>query len=130
MHADSPCSGGTARARAVRTTPLMPPMFWGGYHSNLVYASHLADWLGRIHYPRGPMSKNVARLLIAAVVLFTAANWLYARKTKAAPPQMFQAQCRSFVPLEWGDFKGSSSGFGLAFQDSTGTIRFVTNATC
>jgi hypothetical protein len=77
------------------------------------------------------MSKTAARLLIAAVVLLTAANWFYARKTKAAAPQqMFQAQCRSFVPLEWGDFKGSSSGFGLAFQDSTGTLRFVTNATC
>jgi hypothetical protein len=76
------------------------------------------------------MSKTAARLLIAAVVLFTAANWFYARITKAAPQQMFQAQCRSFIPLEWGDFKGSSSGFGLAFQDSTGTLRFVTNATC
>jgi hypothetical protein len=76
------------------------------------------------------MSKTAARLLIAAVVLLTVANWFFARKTKAAPQQMFQAQCRSFIPLEWGDFKGSSSGFGLAFQDSTGTLRFVTNATC
>lgn len=76
------------------------------------------------------MSKASARLLIVAVVLLTAVNWFYASKTKAAPQQMFQAQCRSFVPLEWGDYKGSSSGFGLAFQDSTGTIRFITNATC
>lgn len=76
------------------------------------------------------MSKTAARLLVVAVLLLTAANWFYARKTKAAPQQMFQAQCRSFVPLEWGDYKDSSSGFGLAFQDSTGTIRFITNATC
>jgi hypothetical protein len=76
------------------------------------------------------MSKTAARLLIATVVLLTAANWFYARKAKAAPQQVFQAQCRSFVPLEWGDYKGSSSGFGVAFQDSTGTIRFVTNVTC
>jgi hypothetical protein len=76
------------------------------------------------------MSKTTARLLIAAFVLLTAANWFYARKTKAAPQQMFQAQCRSFVPLEWGEYKGSSSGFGLAFQDSSGTLRFVTNVTC
>jgi hypothetical protein len=78
------------------------------------------------------MSKTAGRLLVVFVVLLTVANWFYARKAKASPQpqQMFQAQCRSFVPLEWGDFKGSSSGFGLAFQDSTGTIRFVTNATC
>jgi hypothetical protein len=76
------------------------------------------------------MRKTASRLLIAAILLLTAANWFYARKAKAAPRQLFQAQCRSFVPLEWGDYKGSSSGFGLAFQDSTGTIRFVTNATC
>lgn len=76
------------------------------------------------------MRKTAARLLIAAVVLVTAANWLYARRAKAAPQQVFQAQCRSFVPLEWGEYKGSSSGFGVAFQDSTGTIRFVTNVTC
>jgi len=76
------------------------------------------------------MSKTSARLLTVAVVLLTAANWFYARKAKAAPQQVFQAACRSFVPLEWGEYKGSSSGFGVAFQDSTGTLRFVTNVTC
>jgi hypothetical protein len=76
------------------------------------------------------MSKTATRLLIVAVVLLTAVNWFYGRKAKGAPQQVFQAQCRSFVPLEWGEYKGSSSGFGVAFQDSTGTLRFVTNVTC
>jgi hypothetical protein len=80
------------------------------------------------------MSKTTARLLIAAVVLLTAANWFYARRVTAAakaPQTTFaQAACRSYVPQEWGEYKGSSSGFGVAFEDSSGTLRFVTNVTC
>lgn len=81
------------------------------------------------------MSKTTARLLVAAVVLLTAANWFYARRVtaaaKTAPQSSFaQAACRSYVPPEWGEYKGSSSGFGVAFEDSSGTLRFVTNVAC
>lgn len=80
------------------------------------------------------MSKTTARLLIAAIVLLTAANWLYARRAtavaKAAQGSSDQASCSSYIPKEWGEFQGSSSGFGLAFQDSSGTLRFVTNVGC
>lgn len=81
------------------------------------------------------MSKTTARLLIAAVVLLTFANWFYTRRVTAAAksaPQNSsdQASCRSFIPQEWGDFKGSSSGYGLTFEDSSGTLRFVTNVGC
>jgi hypothetical protein len=77
------------------------------------------------------MSKTIARLLLVAVALLTAANWFDARRAKAAPQVVFgQASCRSYVPLEWGDYKGSSSGYGVAFQDAKGTLRFVTNVTC
>jgi hypothetical protein len=80
------------------------------------------------------MSKTTARLLIAAVVLLTASNWFYARRAKAAATALQsssdQASCTSYIPKEWGDFQGSSSGFGLGFQDSSGTLRFVTNVGC
>jgi hypothetical protein len=81
------------------------------------------------------MSKTAARLLIAAVVLLTAANWFYTRRAtaaaKAARQSSFtQATCRSYVPQQWGEYKGSSSGFDVAFEDSSGTLRFVTNVAC
>ncbi|MGB7436724.1 MAG: hypothetical protein WBR26_26745 [Candidatus Acidiferrum sp.] len=80
------------------------------------------------------MHKVTFRLLIAAVMLLSASNWFYARKAKAASKSaqviFGQPACRSFVPSEWGEYKGSSSGFGVAFQDSSGTLRFVTNVTC
>jgi hypothetical protein len=73
--------------------------------------------------------------LIAAVVLLTAANWFYTRRAtaaaKAARQSSFtQATCRSYVPQQWGEYKGSSSGFDVAFEDSSGPLRFVTNVAC
>jgi hypothetical protein len=81
------------------------------------------------------MSKTTARLLILAVVLISAANWFHARRVTAAAKSAAQnssnqAACRSYIPQEWGDYKGSSSGFGLTFEDSSGTLRFVTNVGC
>jgi hypothetical protein len=79
------------------------------------------------------MSKTTARLLVVAVLLLSVANWFYARQAKAAPdPQIVygQANCRSYVPPEWGEYKGSSDNYGVAFQDSSGTLRFITNVGC
>jgi hypothetical protein len=77
------------------------------------------------------MRKRNARLLILAIVLLTAGNWFHARKAKAASQLVFgQPACRSFVPPEWGDYKGSSEHYGVVFQANDGTLRFVTNVPC
>jgi hypothetical protein len=77
------------------------------------------------------MSKKSVRLLILGMLLLTAANWFYARRAKAAPQLTFgQAACKSYVPQEWGDFKGSSEHYGLVFQGNDGTLRFITNVPC
>jgi hypothetical protein len=77
------------------------------------------------------MSRKITPLLILSLFLLTAANWLYARKAKAAPQASFgQAACRSYVPQEWGEYKGNSEHYGIVFQDSSGTLRFVTNVPC
>ncbi len=44
------------------------------------------------------------------------------------PPGVFN--CIVTVPSSWGEFKGTSSEFGMVFQDSAGTLRFVSNAAC
>jgi hypothetical protein len=77
------------------------------------------------------MLNKTARLMLIAALLLTAANWFYARRAKAAPQLVLgQPQCKSFVPLEWGEYKGSSNSYGVAFQDSKGTLRFITNVSC
>ena len=37
--------------------------------------------------------------------------------------------CMVVVPRSWGDYKGGSS-YGLAFQDQSGTLRFVAHPIC
>lgn len=78
------------------------------------------------------MSKTTARILVAAVLLLTAGNWFYSRAKAAPQPQIVygQANCRSYVPPEWGEYKGSSDNYGVAFLDSSGTLRFITNVAC
>jgi hypothetical protein len=41
-----------------------------------------------------------------------------------------QPTCIVTVPSNWGEFKGASNDFGLAFQDSAGTLRFIRNSGC
>jgi len=78
------------------------------------------------------MSKTTRRLLIVAVLFLAASNWFYAHRARAAaaPQVIGPAGCVSFVPREWGEYKGGSEKSGLAFQDSAGTLRFVTNVPC
>lgn len=37
--------------------------------------------------------------------------------------------CTSSVPKSWGEFRGAS-GYGLAFEDESGNLRFVRNPPC
>jgi len=66
---------------------------------------------------------------ICALALLAAA--ISTRSTSADPQGLsYGSTCVSYIPQAWGEFKGGSAQSGLAFQDSRGTIRFVTNATC
>lgn len=77
------------------------------------------------------MSRKTTQLLIFSLLILSAVNWFYARNAKAAPQTGFgQAACRSYVPEEWGEYKGSSEHYGVVFQDSAGTLRFITNVPC
>jgi hypothetical protein len=38
--------------------------------------------------------------------------------------------CIASVPKSWGTFRGASTQSGLAFEDASGTIRFLTNIPC
>jgi hypothetical protein len=47
-----------------------------------------------------------------------------------AQKESVQPTCIITVPSGWGEYKGASKDFGLAFQDSAGTLRFVRDLAC
>ncbi len=47
-----------------------------------------------------------------------------------AQKDTLQPTCVLTVPSGWGEFRGASRDFGLAFQDSDGTLRFIRDLTC
>ncbi|HEV7966219.1 MAG TPA: hypothetical protein VGP19_01540 [Candidatus Acidoferrales bacterium] len=77
------------------------------------------------------MKTILLRITAAAVLVSGCAVWLCARRTNAEPQLgIDQPMCVSQIPSSWGEFKGGSEQSGFAFQDSAGTLRFVTNVPC
>jgi hypothetical protein len=74
------------------------------------------------------------QLKAIAVVLIVAIIALISLKMRAASPkpepQIFAPGCVASVPKSWGTFRGASTQSGLAFEDASGTIRFLTNIPC
>jgi hypothetical protein len=70
--------------------------------------------------------------IVAMGILCAAAFELLPRKTvkAAARPQEAFGTCVSRVPQSWGEYKGGSEQSGVAFEDSHGTLRFVTSFPC
>jgi hypothetical protein len=78
------------------------------------------------------MKPHVKSLVIAALtiaVLLLAAK-LYAATPAPPKPQVWTPGCVAQVPRAWGTYRGASAQSGLAFEDSAGTIRFLTNIPC
>jgi len=70
------------------------------------------------------------KLFVLALFLLLLSAALDVRTTKANPQTVYGYTCISYVPTEWGEFKGGNQQSGLAFQDRSGTLRFVTNLPC
>jgi len=77
------------------------------------------------------MKTIILRIAAIAILVSGFTAWLFIRKTNAeAQLGIGQPMCVSQVPSSWGEFKGGSEQSGFAFQDSAGTLRFVTNVPC
>jgi hypothetical protein len=77
----------------------------------------------------------VVRLLVVAFAVVALAAGLgkptlTARADVRATAAPQDSQCISIVPKAWGEFRGGSAQSGLSFEDSSGTLRFVTNLPC
>ncbi len=44
--------------------------------------------------------------------------------------QTGSSRCIANVPASWGTFKGVSQSYGIGFEDSSGTLRFVNQFPC
>jgi hypothetical protein len=77
------------------------------------------------------MKKSLKPAAIATIALLALLS-IKLHSTKAMNPsaQIWSPGCVSYVPKVWGQFKGGSAQSGLAFEDNTGTLRFVTNVPC
>jgi len=69
------------------------------------------------------------RVLIGLIGLSSIGGyWAGVRALPALAQGM--ARCKVTVPQSWGDFIGVSDSYGLAFRDSSGTLRFVRQLPC
>lgn len=69
-------------------------------------------------------------LLLLILISGVAKFLLFPAQTTKASPQEIIGLCVSSVPKEWGQFRGGSEQTGLAFEDSQGTLRFITSFPC
>jgi hypothetical protein len=69
----------------------------------------------------------IATLTLAVILL---AVKLYAASPNPPKPQVWTPGCVAQVPRAWGTYRGASAQSGLAFEDSGGSIRFLTNIPC
>jgi hypothetical protein len=67
-------------------------------------------------------------LVVVTGLIAIGSYFLGARATPASAEAM--ARCKVTVPQSWGDFIGTSESFGMAFKDSSGTLRFVRQLPC
>jgi hypothetical protein len=77
------------------------------------------------------MKKQLKAIAVVLIVAIIALISLKMRAESPKPePQIFAPGCVASVPKSWGTFRGASTQSGLAFEDASGTIRFLTNIPC
>jgi hypothetical protein len=77
------------------------------------------------------VKKPIQIILIVVIVILGLISFrMYASIPNAPKPQTWTPGCVASVPRSWGTFKGASTQSGLAFEDSAGTLRFLTNIPC
>jgi hypothetical protein len=78
------------------------------------------------------VTNTIRTIMVVALVILGALVSLkiYAAAPEKPVPQVWTPGCVASVPKSWGAYKGGSAQSGLAFEDSAGTLRFLTNIPC
>ncbi len=69
------------------------------------------------------MSRSI---FIAILVLVT----VILLRPVAAPQSENLGRCIVNIPSDWGTYRGDAQGYGLVFEDTAGTLRFVKQLPC
>lgn len=67
---------------------------------------------------------------IFGITALISASAIGGYQLKAHAQQRFPASCMVLVPAEWGEYKGMSTGTGMVFEDSNGTLRIIGQMPC
>ena len=76
------------------------------------------------------MKRMAAKLFCTTLLILLVTAALNVGSSKAVPQITYGYTCLSYIPAAWGEYKGGNQQSGLAFEDNTGTLRFVTNLPC
>jgi hypothetical protein len=77
------------------------------------------------------LKKPIRKVTLVLLAVLALVSWrVWAAKAKESTPQVWTPSCIASVPRSWGMYKGGSAQSGLAFEDSAGTLRFLTNLPC
>jgi hypothetical protein len=66
----------------------------------------------------------------AIVIMVLGAAMVLHQPLVNAQKESLQPTCVLTVPSGWGEYRGASHDFGLAFQDHDGTLRFIRDLAC
>lgn len=77
------------------------------------------------------MEKTIRTIIVVALTIVALVSLkIHAATPKKLDPQLWTPGCVATVPKSWGAYKGGSAQSGLAFEDTAGTLRFLTNIPC
>ena len=76
------------------------------------------------------MKRTALKFLVCTLLLLLLCAAIDLHTTRANSQTTYGYTSVSYVPAEWGEFKGGNQQSGLAFQERSGTLRFVTNLPC
>jgi hypothetical protein len=77
------------------------------------------------------VKKSIRTVMVVALTIVALVSLrIYAATPEKPAPQVWTPGCLASVPKSWGAYKGGSAQSGLAFEDSAGTLRFLTNIPC
>ena len=77
------------------------------------------------------MKKTIRTVMVVALAIIALVSLkIHAATPKKLDPQVWTPGCVATVPKSWGAYKGGSAQSGLAFEDTAGTLRFLTNIPC
>ena len=76
------------------------------------------------------MKRIAPKLVFAASLILLLTSTMASDRSSAKSQITYGYTCVSYIPAAWGEYKGGNQQSGLAFEDNTGTLRFVTNLPC